>query len=51
MVVFREDIVIPRFPEPDDRQPRNSTTNQRLLRRASALVKEITAKRRVATAS
>jgi len=46
MVVFREDIVIPRFPEPDDRQPRNSTTNQRLLRRANALVKEITAKRR-----
>lgn len=45
MVVFRENIVIPRFPEPDDRQPHDSETNQRLLRRADELVKEITAKR------
>jgi hypothetical protein len=45
MVVFRENIVIPRFPEPDDRQAHNLETNQRLRRRADELVKEITAKR------
>lgn len=45
MVVFREDVAIPRFPEPDDRQPRDSATNQRLLRRADELVKEIAARR------
>ena len=45
MVVFRENVAIPRFPEPDDRQPRDSATNQRLLRRADELVKEITDRR------
>jgi hypothetical protein len=45
MVVFRENIVVPRFPEPDDRQPRHSETNQRLLRRADEIVKETSVKR------
>lgn len=45
MIVFQEDIQIPRFPEPDDRQPRDSEINQKLLRRADNLVKEIVAKR------
>ncbi len=45
MVVFRENVAIPRFPEPDDRQSRDSATNQRLLRRADELVKEIAARR------
>jgi serine protease AprX len=45
VVVFRENTPIPRFPEPDDRQPRDSAVNQRLLRRADELVKGITEKR------
>jgi len=45
MVVFRENIAIPRFPEPDDTQSRDSETNKRLLRRADELVKEIVAER------
>ncbi|HLN45312.1 MAG TPA: hypothetical protein VK209_06360, partial [Candidatus Sulfotelmatobacter sp.] len=45
MIVFQEDIQIPRFPEPDDRQPRDSEINQKLLHRADDLVKEIVAKR------
>lgn len=46
MIVFRENMVIPRFPEPDDREPRDSAVNKRLLRRADELVNEISAKRK-----
>ena len=46
MVVLRENILIPRFPEPDDRQPRDSEKNQKLLSRADEIVKEIIARRK-----
>ena len=46
MVVLHENILIPRFPEPDDRQPRDSEKNQKLLSRANEIIKEIIAKRR-----
>jgi len=46
MVVLHENILIPHFPEPDDRQPRDSDKNKELLRRANKLVEEIIAKRK-----
>jgi hypothetical protein len=46
MVVLQENILIPRFPEPDDREPRDSEKNKALMSRANKLVEEITAKRR-----
>jgi hypothetical protein len=46
MVVLRENILIPRFAEPGDRQPRDFDRNMELLRRANKLVEEISAKRK-----
>ncbi|MET0813369.1 MAG: S8 family serine peptidase [Microbacterium sp.] len=45
LIVARENLEIPRFPEPDGSQPRSSRTNQRLLKRADALVGELTKRR------
>ena len=46
MVVLQENLLIPRFPEPEDREPRDSEKNRELLSRANKLVEEITAKRK-----
>jgi hypothetical protein len=46
VVVARENMQIPRFPEPAGDEPRTSRVNQRVLKRAAALVEEISAKRR-----
>ena len=45
VIVARESIEIPRFPEPAGDEPRSSRTNQRLLKRADALVGELTTRR------
>jgi len=45
VVNFRDDIRIPRFPEPATNEARDSVRNQRALRRAEALVAEITGRR------
>lgn len=45
VVVARENMQIPRFPEPAGDEPRTSPMNQRLLKRAEALIEEISAKR------
>ena len=46
VVTYRDDLEIPRFPEPDLDQPRDCCDNERALDRADALVKEIEAVRR-----
>jgi serine protease AprX len=45
VIVARENLTIPRFPEPAGDQPRTSRTNQRLLKRAEAIVGELTKRR------
>jgi serine protease AprX len=42
VIVARETVEIPRFPEPAGDESRTSPTNQRLLKRADALVDELT---------
>lgn len=41
VVSFRDDLVIPRFPEPDVEEPREHTENARKMERAEALAGEI----------
>jgi hypothetical protein len=45
VIVARENLEIPRFPEPAGDEPRTSRTNQRLLKRAEAIVGELTKRR------
>ena len=45
IIVARETLEIPRFPEPAGDEPRTSPTNQRLLERAEAIVGELTERR------
>lgn len=45
VIVARENLQIPRFPEPAGDEPRTSPTNRRLLKRAEALVDELTKRR------
>lgn len=45
IITFRDDLTIPRFPDPATDEARDSDTNRRAHRGADALVKEITARR------
>lgn len=45
VIVGRETLEIPRFPEPAGDQPRSSRVNQRLRKRAEALVDDLVARR------
>ncbi len=45
IVQFRDDTVIPRFPEPATDEPRDSAINQRALKRADEIVNSIEQKR------
>ncbi len=45
LITFVDDIIIPRFPEPAIKEPRNSSRNRELLARADELVRQITNRR------
>ena len=41
LINFRDDLTIPRFPEPEVGEPRDSETNKRALARAEELIRDI----------
>jgi hypothetical protein len=45
IIRFRDDLTIPRFPQPETDQTRKSTANQKALRQAGKLVEEIKERR------
>lgn len=45
IISFRDDLRIPRFPDPNPDEPRDSRYNQEAMKRADALVEELTEQR------